>query len=43
LAVGGARVDLRFWRDGDRSRWTAEIREGKISVHEEAWRPWDLD
>jgi glycogen debranching enzyme len=43
LTVGGAEVDLRFWRDGDRSRWTAEVREGKISVHEEAWRPWDLD
>ncbi len=43
LAVGRARVDLRFWRDGDRSRWTAEIREGTISVQEEAWRSWDLD
>lgn len=43
LAVGRARVDLRFWRDGDRSRWTAEIREGTISVQEEAWRPWGLD
>lgn len=43
LAVGRARVGLRFWRDGDGSRWTAEIREGTISVQEEAWRPWCLD
>jgi hypothetical protein len=43
LAVGRARVDLRFWRDGDWSRWTAEIREGTISVQQEAWRPWSLD
>lgn len=43
LAVGRARVDLRFWRDGDWSRWTAEIREGTISVQQEAWRPWSID
>jgi len=43
LAVGPARVELRFWRDGDRSRWTAEIGEGTISVQQEAWRPWGLD
>lgn len=42
LAVGRARVDLRFWREGDRSRWAAEVREGTIDVHEEAWRPWEL-
>lgn len=30
-------------QDRDRSRWTAEIREGTISVQEEAWPPWDLD
>ena len=41
LAIGEARVDLRFWRDGDCSRWTASIREGAISVHQEAWRPWE--
>ena len=43
LAVGGARLDLRCWREGDRSRWTAEVREGTIAVQEEAWRPWSLD
>lgn len=40
LAVGHARVDLRFWREGDRSRWAAEVAEGTIAVQEEAWRPW---
>ena len=43
LAVGPARLDLRCWRDGDRSRWTAEIRQGTISVQEQPWRPWGLD
>jgi glycogen debranching enzyme len=42
LRVGRARVDLRFWRDGERSRWAAEIREGTIAVQEDAWRPWSL-
>jgi glycogen debranching enzyme len=42
LTVGRARVDLRFWRDGERSRWAAEIREGTIAVEEDAWRPWSL-
>src|SRR2546425_1993552 len=43
LGVGRARLDLRFWREGDRSRWTAEVREGTIAVHEEAGRPWGLE
>jgi glycogen debranching enzyme len=42
LTVGRARVDLRFWRDGERSRWAAEIRQGTIAVQEDAWRPWSL-
>jgi glycogen debranching enzyme len=42
LGVGRARVDLRFWREGDRSRWAADIREGTIAVQEEEWRPWNL-
>jgi len=42
LGVGRARVDLRFWREGDRSRWVADVREGTIAVQEEAWHPWNL-
>jgi glycogen debranching enzyme len=42
LAVGRARVDLRFWREAERSRWDAEVREGTIDVREDAWGPWDL-
>jgi glycogen debranching enzyme len=40
LAIGGARVDLRFWRDRDRTRWDASLRQGKIEVEEERWQPW---
>jgi hypothetical protein len=39
LAVGRARVDLRFWREGEKSRWAADVREGTIDVREDAWRP----
>ena len=40
LAIGKARVDLRFWRDGDRTRWDASLREGSIDVQQEQWQPW---
>jgi len=42
LAVGRARVTLKFWRDGERTRWAAELLEGSISVQKEAWHPWVL-
>jgi len=42
LAVGRAHVDLRFWREGERCRWAADVREGTIAVQEEAWRPWNV-
>jgi glycogen debranching enzyme len=40
VRVGQAKVDLRFWRDGERTRWDASLREGWIDVAEEPWRPW---
>jgi glycogen debranching enzyme len=40
LRVGQAKVDLRFWRDGERTRWDSSTREGRIDVSEEPWRPW---
>jgi glycogen debranching enzyme len=42
LAVGRARVDLRFWREAERSRWDVDVREGTIDVREEAWGPWEV-
>ena len=43
LAVGRARVDLQFWRAGDRSQWAAEVREGVIAVEQQRWQPWRFD
>jgi hypothetical protein len=42
LAVGQARLDLRFWREGDRTRWEASGQTGELAVHEKPWQPWAL-
>jgi glycogen debranching enzyme len=39
LAVGGARVDLRFRRVGERSEWDATVRQGQIEVSTHPWTP----
>ena len=40
LAVGSARVDLRFWREDERTRWDVLDQQGDIEISEQAWRPW---
>jgi glycogen debranching enzyme len=42
LAVGGTRLTLKFWREGDLSRWDVLQQEGgpEIQVTEEPWSPW---
>jgi glycogen debranching enzyme len=42
LAIGNARVDLRFWREGDSTRWDAAPHEGNIEVQQESWLPWAI-
>jgi glycogen debranching enzyme len=42
LAVGKDKLDLRFWREGETSRWEVLHQEADIQVQEEAWQPWDL-
>ncbi len=39
LRVGRAKLDLRFWRDGESTRWEASA-TGGIDVSQEPWRPW---
>jgi hypothetical protein len=41
LAVGAARVDLEFRREGERTVWHAAVREGSIDVRERPWQPWE--
>jgi glycogen debranching enzyme len=40
LRVGHCRLNLQFWRDGERTRWDAEFEEGQIELRESPWRPW---
>jgi glycogen debranching enzyme len=40
IAVGNARVDLRFWREDKRTRWDASVQTGNINIQEQPWQPW---
>lgn len=40
LTVGDAKIDLRVWREGQRSAWQASVRQGDIQVDEKPWGPW---
>ena len=40
LIVDKATLDLRFWREGDRTRWEILAQEGALTVQEEPWQPW---
>src|SRR5438477_5245319 len=42
LQVGEARLDLRVWREGERTRWDASVHEGSLDVRQEPWAPWDF-
>jgi glycogen debranching enzyme len=36
LVVGGAKVDLRFWREGEQTQWTVMRQLGKLTVSDTA-------
>jgi hypothetical protein len=35
LAVGKARLELRVWRDSERTLWDAAVSEGQVEVRHE--------
>src|SRR6266540_1674883 len=43
LRVGRATVDLKFWREGERTRWDATVKRGSVQVEERPWQPWQVD
>ena len=43
VEIGKACVDLRFWREGDSTRWDATVQTGSINIQEQPWQPWDLE
>jgi glycogen debranching enzyme len=40
LKVGRSTLSLRFWREGDTSRWEVLDQQGDIVVEEQPWGPW---
>ena len=38
--IGGARVTLRFWRDGEKTLWEPASIDGRIEIQQRSWRPW---
>jgi glycogen debranching enzyme len=40
LRVGQAKLTLRFWRDGDESRWEICEQAGPLEVLQQPWGPW---
>jgi glycogen debranching enzyme len=43
LRVGSATVDLRCWREADRTRWDAAVRSGDLAIEQRPWGPWSTD
>jgi glycogen debranching enzyme len=42
VKVGKDVLDLRFWREGDRSRWDVLGQKGGVEVQEQPWHPWPV-
>ncbi len=40
LAIGDAKVDLRFWRADGKTCWDADVKVGQISIEQKSWQPW---
>ena len=40
LRIGAAKVILRFWRDGETTRWEPTSIDGQIEIEQRPWRPW---
>ncbi|MBW4690941.1 MAG: hypothetical protein KME27_04155 [Lyngbya sp. HA4199-MV5] len=34
LTIGKATLDLRFWREGEQTRWDADVKTGTIEIHQ---------
>jgi glycogen debranching enzyme len=43
VEVGKALVDLRFWRDGESTKWDATVQEGDVEVKQQTWQPWSVE
>ena len=42
LKLGQGPVRLRFWREGDQTRWEVLSAPGNLHVEEKKWEPWKI-
>ncbi|MCG6137973.1 MAG: amylo-alpha-1,6-glucosidase [Nostoc sp. LLA-1] len=42
VEVGNARVDLQFWREGEKTHWDAVVKSGDMEVNQQVWQPWGV-
>jgi glycogen debranching enzyme len=42
LKVGASRIDLRFWREGETTRWEVLQQTGNVKVEQIPWQPWQI-
>jgi hypothetical protein len=42
VRVGEAKFDLKFFREGEHTRWDADVLTGRIEVQVRAWQPWSI-
>jgi glycogen debranching enzyme len=40
LAVGNAKVDLRFSLEDETTKWEASVKQGSLQVQKKSWGPW---
>ncbi|MBD2364436.1 amylo-alpha-1,6-glucosidase [Anabaena minutissima FACHB-250] len=43
LEINHALVDLKFWREGNITRWDASVTQGNVKVIQQAWQPWRIE
>jgi hypothetical protein len=43
LRVGLATISLRFWREGEGTRWEVLGQHGELTLVEQPWRPWHIE
>ncbi len=42
ISIGNASVDLKFWREGEETRWDATVQSGEIEVIPRSWHPHEI-
>jgi glycogen debranching enzyme len=40
IQVGQARLDLKLWREGEKTHWDATVRSGQLEIKRQIWQPW---